>query len=159
MAAKDTPSMAKNKIKRSLLAIINPHPTPKQIDELWAFFNFCCAYCGIAIARNSRTGHIDHVVSSALGGTNCIYNYVLSCARCNGDEKREEPWESFLAKKASDSSVMAKRHALISDWLQRGDAESLPAEVNTEANTIIKQALADFDSAVIAMRELRKNGA
>jgi HNH endonuclease len=161
MAAKDTPSMVKNKIKRSLLAIIDPHPTPKQINELWSFFNSTCAYCGIPIDRDTRTGHVDHVVSSALGGTNCIYNHVLSCARCNGDEKREESWQSFLAKKAYDPAVLAKRHAHITAWLRRGDAKPVPQEMRTEdeANVIINRALADFDSAVIAMRKLRKSGA
>lgn len=158
MAAKDTPSMAKNKIKRSLLAIIDPHPTPKQIDELWTYFNSSCAYCGIPISRDTRTGHVDHVVSSALGGTNCIHNHVLSCARCNGDEKREEFWESFLAKKAAGPGVLDKRHAHISAWLRRGDAEPSPEEMRAEANAIINRALANFDSAVIAMRELRKSG-
>ena len=148
--------MAKNKIKRSLLAIVDPHPTPMQIDELWKFFNCSCAYCGIRIARDSRTGHVDHVTSSALGGSNCIHNHVLSCARCNGDEKREESWETFLAKKATTPDVLATRHAHISTWLARGDTQPSTTDMKAEANAIIKRALADFDSAVRQMRELRQ---
>ena len=158
MAAKDTPSMAKNKIKRSLTAIIDPHPTSKQVDELWEYFNASCAYCGISITRDTRTGHVDHVVSSALGGSNCIHNHVLSCARCNGDEKREESWESFLAKKATDPTLQATRHAHISAWLARSSSDRITLDTRTRANLIINRALADFESAVREIRDLRKSG-
>jgi 5-methylcytosine-specific restriction endonuclease McrA len=154
--AKDTPSMAKNKMRRSLLAIVDPHPSPTEIDLLWSYFQSCCAYCGVTITRDSRTGHVDHVVSSALGGSNCIYNHVLSCARCNGDDKREEPWESFLAKKVSDRALFAERHARISTWLSRSPGRSIPPDVRAHIDAIIDQAIGDFDSAVQELRALRK---
>jgi HNH endonuclease len=156
MAAKDTPSMAKNKIRRSLLALVDPHPTPTEITELWAYFGSSCAYCGVAISRDSRTGHIDHVVSSALGGSNSVYNHVLSCARCNGDEKREEPWESFLARKANDPSLLATRHSKISSWLARKASPPLQAQIRSRADAIICNAIDNFDSAVKELRALRK---
>ena len=158
MAAKDTPSMAKNKIKRSLLAIIDPHPTPAEINELWAYFQSSCAYCGVAIARDSRTGHVDHVVSSAFGGSNCIHNHVLSCARCNGDEKREESWETFLAKKVTDAALATKRHAHISAWLARSASVPVTPEIRAHADAIINRALAAFDSSVKELRGLHKDG-
>ena len=150
--------MAKNKIKRSLTAIIDPHPTSKQVDDLWEYFNASCAYCGISITRDTRTGHVDHVVSSALGGSNCIHNHVLSCARCNGDEKREESWESFLAKKATDPTLQVTRHAHISAWLARSASDRITLDTRTRANLIINRALADFESAVREIRDLRKSG-
>ena len=150
--------MAKNKIKRSLLAIIDPHPSRTEIDQLWSYFQEICAYCGMKIARESRTGHVDHVVSSALGGSNSIYNHVLSCARCNGDEKREQSWESFLAKKATDPALAAERHAHISNWLARGSAAPVNTAIRTQADVIINRALADFDSAVREIRGLRTSG-
>ena len=156
MAAKDTPSMAKNKIKRSLLAIVDPHPKPSEVTELWAYFDASCAYCGISIPRDSRTGHIDHVVSSALGGSNSIYNHVLSCARCNGDEKREESWQSFLARKANDPGVLAARHSRISSWLARNAYLPVQAEIGAQAEVIISNAIDNFDSAVEELRGLRK---
>ena len=155
---KDTPSMAKNKIRRSLLAIIDPHPTDAEVDALWAYFQSCCAYCGVAIPRTSRTGHTDHVVSGALGGTNSIYNHVLSCARCNGDEKREEHWETFLAKKVSDPALAAQRHSAISAWLARATASSISPAVRARVDVIISEATASFDTAVKAVRALRKGG-
>lgn len=158
MAAKDTPSMAKNKIRRSLLAIIDPHPKPTEVTDLWAYFDSSCAYCGLAISRDSRTGHIDHVVSSALGGSNSVYNHVLSCARCNGDEKREEPWESFLARKANDPAMLTTRHSKILSWLARNASAPLQAQIRARADAIISNAIDNFDSAVKELRVLRKGG-
>jgi hypothetical protein len=57
--AKDTPSIAKNKIKRSLGAICDPHPSKKEEKILWEYFHYQCAYCGIEIERESRTGHLQ----------------------------------------------------------------------------------------------------
>lgn len=156
MAAKDTPSMAKNRIRRSLLAVIDPHPSRVEIDGLWNYFQSACAYCGIVISRETRTGHLDHVVSSALGGSNCIHNHVLACARCNGDEKREESWESFLAKKATDPALTAERHGQISNWIGRSTSVSAAPELRAKVDAIINRALADFDAAVGELRELRK---
>jgi hypothetical protein len=156
MAAKDTPSMAKNRIKRALIAIIDPHPSRAEIDGLWSYFQSACAYCGTVISRETRTGYLDHVVSAALGGSNCIHNHVLACARCNGDEKREEFWESFLAKKAAGPALAAERHGQISSWIGRSATVSAGPELRAKADTIINQALADFDAAVGELRELRK---
>lgn len=158
MAAKDTPSMAKNKIRRALLAIVDPHPKPPEITELWAYFDSSCAYCGIAIHRDSRAGHIDHLVSSAVGGSNSIYNHVLSCARCNGDEKREEAWESFLARKTNDPATLAARHSKITSWLNRNVSVSLQNQVRAQADAIISNAIDNFDSAIKELRVLRKGG-
>lgn len=36
---KDTPPMAKNKIKRSLGAILDPHPSKKEENALWDYFD------------------------------------------------------------------------------------------------------------------------
>lgn len=156
MAAKDTPSMAKNKIKRSLLAVLDPHPKPNEIFELWAYFDSSCAYCGIAIPRDSRSGHVDHVVSSALGGGNCIHNHVLSCARCNGDEKREESWESFVIRKAPTPALATERHAHISAWISQGQSVVFTPELRSRSDAIISRALDSFDSAVRELRVLRK---
>ena len=156
MAAKDTPSMAKNKIRRSLLAIVDPHPKASDVAQLWVYFDSSCAYCGVSISKSSRTGHIDHVVSTAFGGSNSIYNHVLSCARCNGDEKREEALESFLARKANDPALLAARHSKILCWLDRKPIAPLQTHIQSQAEAIIRNAIDNFDSAVKELRELRK---
>jgi len=158
--AKDTPSMAKNKMRRCLQAIIDPHPSKSEIDCLWEYFDASCAYCGAKIDRGSRTGHVDHVVSSAAGGSNDIHNHVLSCARCNGDEKREEPWRDFLSRKAGHSSQEFKaREARIQSWLQLGlKSKWLDHQAQQEVHVIIDRAIHDFEHAIQQLRNLRKNG-
>ncbi|WP_095148179.1 HNH endonuclease [Pseudomonas sp. Irchel s3a18] len=152
--AKDTPSMARNKMRRCLAAILDPHPSGAEVEELWNYFQFSCAYCGIPMVRASRTGHLDHIVSSALGGSNEIHNHLLSCNRCNGDEKRDEDWQRFLARKVTDSELAAERHAHISAWIERAGREPLDFAAKAKAEIIIRQALESFDEAVKKLRAL-----
>ena len=42
---------------------------------------FKCAYCSASVTPN--TGHVDHVVPIARGGSSERSNLVASCARCN----------------------------------------------------------------------------
>ena len=158
MAAKDTPSMAKNKIRRSLAAILDPHPSAKAVDDLWKYFNATCAYCGVLIDRKSRTGHVDHLVSSALGGSNDIHNHVLSCARCNGDEKREEAWQSFLSRKANDPVVAKERTDRILAWLAKAKPATASVSSEERAQAIVQSAIDSYDLAVAQMRALKKGG-
>ena len=154
--AKDTPSMAKNKIKRSLGAILDPYPTAKETNLLWEYFEQSCAYCGVVMNRKSRIGHLDHVVPQAEGGNNSIYNHVLSCAKCNGDEKRELDWLLFLEQKSVHVDLLKTRKVKIENWLMRNDNVGIEARVLERAEKIIADALAQFDESVIAMRNLRK---
>ena len=154
--------MAKNKIRRCLKAILDPHPSVKDIDALWEYFGSCCAYCGNPICRASRKGHIDHAISSSLGGTNAIHSHVLACDRCNGDEKREEPWELFLQKKCTSQGtsqdVLALRSKRICDWISvqhKSSALSDP-DMQVRANAIIDAALESFDKSVADIRKLRR---
>jgi CRISPR/Cas system Type II protein with McrA/HNH and RuvC-like nuclease domain len=147
--------MAKNKIKRCLNAICDPHPSKADLNLLWEYFDYQCAYCGIAIERASRKGHIDHLVAVSEGGSNSIYNHVLSCATCNGDEKREEAWEPFLRKKAVDAEGYQQRQDTIESWLQRAPSMLHTPEFSELREVIINTALADFDAAVAKMRSLR----
>ena len=155
---KDTPSMAKNKIRRCLKAILDPHPSVKDIDALWEYFGSYCSYCGNPICRASRKGHMDHAISSSLGGTNAIHSHVLACDRCNGDEKREELWESFLQKKCPSQDVLALRSKRICDWISvqhKSSALSDP-DMQVRANAIIDAALESFEKSVADMRKLRR---
>lgn len=153
---KDTPSMAKNKMRRCFAAILDPHPPEKEIDKLWEFFQSSCAYCGISIDRASRTGHLDHVISTSSGGNNGIHNHVLSCSRCNGDEKREELWETFLLCKVASTELALERKAKIEAWLHGApDRQNLSEESRAIADQAIHNAMQSFDQAVEVLRRLR----
>jgi hypothetical protein len=158
--AKNTPSMAKNQMRRCLQAIIDPHPNDAEVSALWAYFQSACAYCGLLLTRGKRDGHVDHVVPHSSGGSNSIYNHVLSCSRCNGDEKREENWESFLARKALSPLQLAQRHTQIATWLERSTGLTrTPSVSSDDAEAIIKSALESFDASVKQLRALRQAGA
>jgi hypothetical protein len=154
--AKNTPSMAKNQMRRCLRAIIDPHPIPKEVSELWAYFDSTCAYCGLLLKRGARDAHVDHVVSQSSGGSNSIYNHVLACSRCNGDEKREEDWESFLARKALDPQQLAQRHAHIAKWVEKASGLTITSNISQEqVESIIKCAIESFDASIKQLRAIR----
>jgi hypothetical protein len=157
--AKNSPSIAKNQMRRSLQAILDPHPTPDELAELWRFFESKCAYCDLPLDKASRGGHVDHVVSQSTGGTNSIFNHVLSCGRCNGDEKREEHWEPFLRRKVEDPVQCEARRSKIEKWLARAPMQHRGSVAQVAAETIIKSALESFDKAVKQIRALRETSA
>lgn len=152
---KDSPSIAKNKIRRSLAAIVDPHPSKSEANTLWEYFDSCCAYCGASIPRDSRSGHLDHLVPSAEGGSNDIHNHALSCGRCNGDEKREESWVAFLAKKATSDDALSARRAKIDHWLSLGEAVDRDQKFVAAKAEIVEEAIANFERSVERMRALR----
>ena len=147
-----SPSVAKNMMRRSLAAIVDPPPTPAQVEELWRYFGGECVYCGVTIPRSSRTGHLDHLVAS---GTNSIFNLALACAKCNGDEKRELPWREFLQRKARYSVAYSEREVRIEAWLARGAVETPAPYDHGAVAAIIAEATDAYDSAVTKMRRLR----
>jgi 5-methylcytosine-specific restriction endonuclease McrA len=114
-----TPSQARNAIKKCLKEIIYPRPTRQDKDNIWVYFKNRCAYCEITLTKESRKGHIDHLYSEMEGGSNRLSNLVLTCATCNGDEKRETNWNEFLAKKcATDSKAYLERSRQIASWIE-----------------------------------------
>jgi hypothetical protein len=154
--AKDTPSMAKNGMKRCFAAILDPLPSSSDIDRLWEHFESSCTYCGVKLDRNARTGHIDHLKSTASGGVNNIHNHALSCGRCNGDEKREESWQTFLIRKATGAELQ-RRRARIEEWLiQSPKITKFNPQVTAEIEAITKGAFKSFDTAVERLREIRR---
>lgn len=156
--AKDTPSMAKNKMRRCLAAILDPHPSRTEIDALWQYFDSRCAYCGLELDRVARVGHIDHIFPTSEGGTNDIHNHVLACAACNGDEKRERPWKAFLMQKAKNQVDSTSRAAKIEEWLSRSPGRvQLDEQTQVQAAEIVDQAITNFEAAVERMRTLRNN--
>jgi len=155
--AKVTPSMAKNQIKRSLLQIIDTHPSKAQKQQIWQYFDDRCAYCGIDIEPNSRQGHLDHLISMKEGGGSDIYNFVLACHICNGDEKRETPWREFLINKCRNlpEGIYIKRLTHIEAWQQKSIINQLNEDTIAQIEAIVDMAKANFDQSVEQMRALR----
>ena len=152
---KDSPAMAKNKIKKSLKAIIDPYPSKKEVDFLWSYFESKCAYCGIELLRKERKGHQDHIISSAVGGTNEVHNFVLSCSICNGDEKREKDWLTFLREKLTDNNIYNARKNKIESWRALCKGNQNDNKLNEEIDGIINQALSSFEESIAKIRALK----
>ena len=150
--ARFSPTIAKNVMTRAMYAIIDPLPSPPEVEKLWSHFEGKCAYCGCTIERASRTGHLDHVRAAAEGGSNNVFNHVLACARCNGDLKRETLWSEFLERTVADPLLREERKARIGAWLAR--APDRP--VTLQAQAIIQTAVDAFDRSVAELRALRK---
>ena len=107
-------SQAKNTVRRALRAIVDREPSEQEKSRLWKFFESSCAYCGRALNRVDRKGHIDHLIHD---GPNHISNRVLSCPTCNGDEKRDRDWLVFLKEKVSNAALFKKRKKKIKVWV------------------------------------------
>ncbi|WP_201592659.1 HNH endonuclease [Psychrobacter fozii] len=155
--AKVTPSMAKNQIKRSLLQIVDSHPNKVQKQQIWHYFDNKCAYCDIGIEHISRQGHLDHLLAVQDGGSNDVYNFVLACHICNGDEKRETPWREFLMNKCErlSESIYIERLAKIEVWQGQSIMSQIDAELLARMEAIIDKAKVNFDQSVEQMRALR----
>ena len=153
-----TPSIAKNKIQRSLLQIIYGYPDQKAKQKIWQYFENRCAYCNAYIDQGSRQSHLDHLIAISDGGKNDIYNFALACNICNGDEKREQYWLDFLKLKCKGlpNVIFEKRCEKIRFWQDQGELSQIDDETRLEIEKIIAQAKQDFDNAVVKMRALKQ---
>lgn len=147
-----TPSMAKNTIKRSLRSIVDRELTATEKSAIWSHFSSECAYCGKKLAREGREGHVDHLIPTTSGGTNHISNRVLSCPPCNGDEKREEDWMTFLNRKIKDTTMREERIRRIEGWVKTHSHLNKPIDEELLQRHIEKVYQA-FDAAVAALKE------
>lgn len=110
---KYTVAQAQNTMRRTIREILDPGPSRAEFDELWAFFDNSCAYCGVDVER--RSAHLDHAEPQ---DGNHLGNRVLSCGRCNGDEKRERRWLEFLNEKAAGPELSLRR-SRIEEWMTK----------------------------------------
>lgn len=152
---KATVPQAKNMMKRALSEILDPGPTAAQVAQIWDHFENECAYCESPLTKSAREGHLDHLDSN---GPNAAGNRVLSCGPCNGDEKRDMPWEEFLRVKCPDEEVRDARRAKILDWVgqnplpdQRERSEELQAAI-ARAEALVDE----FGAACTSVRDLAK---
>ncbi|MDX8395475.1 MAG: HNH endonuclease [Mariprofundaceae bacterium] len=84
-------------------------PKVAQKDELLAFFNNECCFCGMGIDRKSLSQ--DHLIpmNKTSLGLHAWGNVVPCCSPCN-NEKQQRPWKEFLNTKAGElASIRQKR--------------------------------------------------
>lgn len=128
-----TVPQAKNFMGKTVEEIIDPPPSKSDKTGIRKYFDNKCAYCGAVI--EPRKGHLDHAVP--MDG-NHIGNLVLACATCNGDQKRETDWLTFLKTKAS-GQVLLQRKDQIKKWMKQHPSPKRPA-LSQQSKTV-KQKL------------------
>lgn len=82
--------------------------------EIFRRDNHACRYCGVTSADAKLT--IDHVVPTALGGSDQPDNLVTACADCNAGKKATPPDAALVADVAQDAlrwSAAMKRAAFL----------------------------------------------
>ena len=150
-----TPGDVKNIIRRSLREIIDPSPSRKDEKQIWDYFNSECAYCGKKLREGYKEAHIDHLLSTSCGGANYLCNRVLSCATCNEEEKREKPWEEFLAQKCTSKQIESVRKAKIVAWQNMHKAPILGKDVLSKIDSLANEVASCYDEKVRKARGLR----
>ena len=96
---------------------------------------------------------MDHLIPN---GGNGLYNKVLACSICNGDEKREQDWQEFLKEKCSgDPSIFNDRYQRIVTWHQH----FIPAKNEDNLQKLVTDQLEklkiEIDCAVTLIRTER----
>lgn len=148
-----TLSLVKNLMRRSLKDLLEGVPSPAEQRRIREHFKHCCAYCGAAAAP--REGHIDHADPD---GGNGIGNLLLACKTCNGDRKRETPWQQFLEREyGKDSALYEQRQQHIAAWMNANPSRAkTPVLAATPAVAAAldeaEQAIAAFAKAYDAVR-------
>lgn len=153
-----TPSQARNAIKKSLKALIDPKLTKAEKEIIWQFFENQCAYCGCELNSKDRKAHLDHVVAEADGGSNRLCNIILTCAICNGDEKREMEWQTFLKLKCQDNTEeYSRRYNKITHWLtKKGGSAILSNEQKAQLDSAFNTVDALYSDVVDKLRKQHK---
>lgn len=154
-----SPSQARNAIKRCLKGLIDPAPSKKGIQQLWEHFNHRCAYCGISLEKASRKAHKDHLIAEADGGSNGLSNLVLSCGRCNGDEKLDLDWQQFLKMKCgNDQETYQERLETIENWISKNGGPVQLTNAQLQAIDAAYQRINKvFSECVVSLREIAKD--
>lgn len=86
-------------------------PNARQKQEVYAFFNSCCAYCGVPLDPDLST--LDHLIPlnrTALG-LHAWGNVVACCRHCNKD-KHHKNWMDFLTIKAGPKARSRRNRIL-----------------------------------------------
>lgn len=155
MAAKYTPSFAKNVIRRSLRGVLDKHPRDAAIKVLWQHFSDTCAYCGLQLPYGCAEARLDHLIAD---GPNHISNRAPACGRCNDQEKRDAGWESFLATKAT-GDVFEHRKKRIMEWTAKAAIGNSPKNPLALAEAEIEAVVSAYENALSTIRRLEGTNA
>lgn len=149
------PAQARNAIKRALYGILYPYPSKAQINRVWEFFESHCAYCGKLLNRDRREGHLDHLTSVTRNASAHRPVFVLACGECNGDQKREKDWETYLTEIDRPPKDIAARRVKILEWAAMADGLPIDSNIAEQVEQHTESALAAFNKAQEAIQLLK----
>jgi regulator of sigma D len=151
-----TVPQARSAIRKALTGIVDPKPRKSAITAMWVHFDRKCAFCRRSLDRDKREGHADHLVAGASRGHNHIYNRVLACGTCNGDQKLDHPWEDFLRSVVCQEEDFTTRKQRIEKWQQNHkDLCKVDQGQITEALRAAENVITVFDQACDKIRALK----
>lgn len=86
-----------------------------------------CAYCG-----SIEELTIDHVVASAMGGSNLVHNTICCCKKCNQSKGLSDVWEWY---ENQDFFTEARKKS-IQDWVKMKPEEKTTYRYKPRKNAI-----------------------
>ena len=80
--------------------------TKEQWLEMMNFFDWKCAYSGVALSKNNRS--IDHIIPLARGGEHEVWNCVPMYANYNFSKRDTDIMEWYTAQDFYDEEKLDK---------------------------------------------------
>ena len=129
------PPQARNAIKRAIAYVAGIRFSKPYMERCKQHFNNHCAYCDTPIEPGQRRGHLDHAIAMTIDSPH--YHLVYACYLCNGDNKREENWKTFISKTCKDDEkLLTQRVRRIEQWFS---TES-PVQISTADLQVLRSA-------------------
>lgn len=146
-----TPSQARNSIKRALLHVAGIKFGQDYRERCREYFNGLCCYCGEK--PDERQGGYDHAEAIASSSTRDYY-LVYACNKCNGDEKRESDWLTFLRKKyENDEAAFRARKEAILAWFRDAPKVRISDSTKKAWTEALSTAVDGFNQAVSRLQK------
>lgn len=94
-----------------------------------------CFYCGCRVRYDGEERTLDHVIPKSKGGTNRMWNLVLSCKPCNKSKGDSDPAPELLAlvfKRRDLAGLMIELGKYIEYKKSRSELDTVPSLIQMQ---------------------------